>query len=139
MTSRWSGRSVDSLVAAFVERGKAYPSPMLPDDVPTYNRVVHEMAEIGDALKAAGPEGERALLALMDHAHLPIRQKAAAASLSFAKDRAVEVLIDITEMNAGEASMDAQMALMFAGEFDMEMGPIRRPNPIPSSWKWKGS
>ena len=44
------------------------------------------------------------------------------------------MLIDICEMNAGEISMDAQMSLMFIGEFDMKTGPKRRPNPMPQSW-----
>ena len=50
----------------------------------------------------------------------------AAACLDIARDRAVNVLADICELRIGNASMSAMLALLFAGEFDMETGPRRR-------------
>jgi hypothetical protein len=132
MTSKWSGRSVDALVGAFLQIGKTYQELWGPEDVEHYNRVEHEMHEIGAALKAAGEEGKKALLSLMTHEHLPIRLKAAKISLSFAKDEAAEVLTDICEMNAGTISAEAMTELIVAGEYDLRTGPKRRPNRIPS-------
>ncbi len=137
MTSKWSGQSVDSLVAAFLQLGYAHPSLVGDGRVKEFDRHEREMGELGQALKEAGPAGQAALVGLMDHAHIPIRLRAAQASIDFARDRAVDVLIDITEMNVGEFSMGAMLTLMLADEFDMKTGPKRRPKPMPPEWEWK--
>jgi len=137
MKSKWTDQSVDSLVAAFLQLGHAHPDLEGEGRVEEFDRHEREMRELGKALEAAGPGGQAALIGLMDHAHIPIRLRAAQASLDFARDRAIDVLIDITEMRASEFSMGAMMTLMFMGEFDMKTGPKRRPNPIPPEWEWK--
>lgn len=137
MTSKWTDQSIDSLVAAFLQLGYAHPNLEGEGRVKEFDRYTHEMGDLGRALKDSGPEGRAALVGLMDHAHIPIRLRAAQSSIDFAKDRAVDVLIDITEMNVAEFSMQAMMTLMFAGEFDMRTGPKRRPKPMPPEWEWK--
>jgi len=131
MTSKWSGRSVDSLVGTFLQLGKSYPPIDGEGGVEAFDRHRNEMAAVAKALKESGSEGEAALLSLMDHELVPIRLTAAQASLSFAKDRAIDVLIDIIEARAAEFSMDAMFTLLFAGEYDMNAGPKRRPYKVP--------
>jgi len=137
MTSKPSGQSVASLIEAFIQLGTAQPPLNEDEDAPAFDRHSNEMSKIASDLIALGPEGRAALIKLTDHAFIPIRFQAAKASLGIAKDRAVEVLSDIMEMNAGTLSASAGMTLMFAGEFDLMTGLKRRPKPFPPEWEWK--
>ena len=69
------------------------------------------------------------MIALFDHHEAAVRGEAAAECLRYgiACDKAVNTLADICDLRAGAVSMSAMGALIFAGEFDMETGPKRRP------------
>ncbi|MBL8690016.1 MAG: DUF2019 domain-containing protein [Rhodospirillaceae bacterium] len=119
--------SVDQLVDELVRAGKKVPDLVGPTEISAYDAADRAMRKIAEAIKALGPEGEAALMKLMDHKIPVVRVRAAGACMSFARDRAVNVLADVCELRAGQVSMDAMHVLLFAGEFDMKTGPKRRP------------
>lgn len=119
--------SVGQLVDELVKVGKKVPDLVGPTEISAYDKAEREMRKTADALKSLGPEGEAALMNLMDHEIPVVRVRAAGACMSFARDRAVNVLADVCELRAGKVSMDAMHVLLFAGEFDMKTGPKRRP------------
>ena len=93
------------------------------------NRIVDLYRAIGDEILSRGDAGKSAMVMLMSHENTSVRGEAASRCLlgNIDRDHAINVLADICDLREGNVSMNAAHALMVAGEFDMETGPIRRP------------
>ncbi|MBL8688439.1 MAG: DUF2019 domain-containing protein [Rhodospirillaceae bacterium] len=120
---------LEKLVAEIVALVIEADSSFMVASVRKRNRMLVRYRAIGDEILSRGEAGASAMITLMSHGDTAVRGAAAARCLlrNVDRDHAINVLADICDLRAGNVSMNAADALMFAGEFDMETGPIRRP------------
>lgn len=119
---------VEEFVALVIEAGNLF----MVAPIRKRNRILDRYRAIGDEILLRGEIGASAMITLMDHEDTDVRGAAAARCLlrNVDRDHAINVLADICDLRAGNVSMNAAHALMFAGEFDMKTGPIRRPAKV---------
>ena len=122
-------RSLEDLIAEFAALAEEHEELMWRGRVTKANRLRARDRAIAREIACRSEAGANAMIALFDHHEAAVRGEAAAECLRYgiACDKAVNTLADICDLRAGAVSKSAMGALIFAGEFDMETGPKRRP------------
>ncbi len=120
---------LEDLIAEFAALAEEHEELMWRLRVTKAKRLSDRIEVLAREIASRGEAGANAMTALFDHHEPAVRGRAAAGCLRFgiARDRAINVLADICDLNAGHVSADAMVALISADEFDMKTGPKRRP------------
>ncbi len=105
-------KSVDELVARFVEIGVAQDKALLRNAISEFNRLFDEKTAILSELKSRHGDQRQVLLQLYDHPNMQVRLNAVKATLALAPQAARAKLQEIADSNQFPQAGDAGMSLL---------------------------